>query len=167
MSAAGRRLAMSIAVARVNPAKPHDVGHASMNRQRSAGQNVGLPGGNELAAGQHFQLAEAGLVATRRHAAHRRDVADEHDPLGSLGTNHRLDDGGRQMMAIDDQAGGQPIVGQLIPDVIRMAADLWMSAVAQVRAHPRAGIDGGFDSGRSSLSYGQSRPKRRCAQRGG
>ena len=116
---------MSIAVARSTPANRITFATQTMNRQRRAGQNVRLAGRNELAARQHFQLAQARLIPARRHAAHRGDVADQHDPLRRLGPDHRLDDGRRQMMPIDDQAG---------------------RPVGRRRADPRCNSDGGGSS---------------------
>ena len=49
------------------------------------------------------------------------------------------------MMAVDDQGGRQPIFGQLIPEIIRMAAEHRVGAVAQMSAERGAGVDRGGD----------------------
>src|SRR5258706_923177 len=47
------------------------------------------------------------------------------------------------MMAVGNEAGDQAVVCKLVRDVVRMPFDHGMSAIAQMRAHPRSGIDGG------------------------
>ena len=43
------------------------------------------------------------------------------------------------MDAVDDEAGAQPVVGKLVPDVIGMAAQDGVRAVAEVRGQRRSG----------------------------
>ena len=46
------------------------------------------------------------------------------------------------MMPVGNQAGGEAVLGKLVPDVIRMPANDRVRPVAQMGAHPRPGIDG-------------------------
>ena len=53
-----------------------------------------------------FEIAQRRVVNARRSSAKVRFIADEDDALRRFGADHRLDDGRRQMVPIDDQAGG-------------------------------------------------------------
>ena len=46
-------------------------------------------------------------------------------------------------MAIEDEAGRQPILGELVPDVVRVARDQGMCPVAEMGGPARPGIDRG------------------------
>ena len=48
-------------------------------------------------------------------------------------------------MPVGDQARPQAIIGELVPDVIRMPFDLTVRPVPQVRAESRSRIDGRLD----------------------
>ena len=52
------------------------------------------------------------------------------------------------MVAVDDQASREAILGQLVPDIVGVAANRAVSAVAEMRAERSASIDGGADLGR-------------------
>ena len=61
------------------------------------------------------------------------------------------------MVAVDDQTGHQLILGELIPDVVGVAADSSVGSIAQMRAHPSPGIHGRPDLVRVGNWYGRSR----------
>ena len=52
---------------------------------------------------------------------------------------------GRQVVAVEDEAGAQAVFGQLVPDVVGVAPDDGVRPVAQVRGPARPGVDGGPD----------------------
>ena len=129
----------------VDSGKPHHVGHAGADRHGGSGQQLVLPGDHQPAVGEDFQFAKLRRIPARRQTGQARQVAHQDAALGRLGPHQALHDLGRQMMAVDDQAGHQPIFGHLIPDVIGVAAQHAVRAVAQVRAQLRAGVDGRAD----------------------
>ena len=135
----------------IDAGKAHHVGHAHADRQRRAGQELFLTRDDQLSAGQHFHLAPGGRISARRQAGLPRDVAHQDAARGRFGADECLDHFRRQMMPIDDQARRQPVFGQLVPDVVGMAAHRAMRAVAQVRAQRRPGIHGRADLGRVGI----------------
>ena len=59
-------------------------------------------------------------------------------------TKH-LSTAGGKMMTVGDDPGRQLVAGQLLPDVVGMAGELGVGAVAEVRTHGCPGGDGGVN----------------------
>ena len=129
----------------VQAGEPHDVGHSHADRQARAGEQLFLTGDDQAAVGQDFHLAAAAHVTPRRQSGQARDVADQQASLGGLGAQEGLDDFRRQVMAIHDQAGPQPIFGQLVPEVIRMPAEHAVAPLPRWVLESGAGVDRGAD----------------------
>ena len=143
------------------------IDHASdahTERLRSPGQELELAGNDQSAIVEDFDFAPHGdwsvfrpvrlagaqfigrkhgpvpftrHVSTRRLAGLPREITDEHAPLGRLGAYERLDDRWRQVLPVGNQARAKPVFGELIPEVIGMAAHTQVCTVAQMGAEPR------------------------------
>ena len=119
----------------------HHADNAGADRLARPGQQIALAGDDEPAIGEDFQRAKCGVVAAGRQAGKARQIADQHDAVGRFRPHKCFDNRRRKMMAIDDQAGREAIFGQLVPEIIRMAAQEGVGTIAQVRAERGARVD--------------------------
>ena len=66
-------------------------------------------------------------------AAGRHDgVGDQQRPLQTFGAQRDIQERRRQMESIDDKAGRQAIVGQLLPEIIGMPGQYGIGAIAEM-----------------------------------
>ena len=101
--------------------------------------------GRHAARGVQLDPQSAERIDAGRTARRRDRVGDEHAARRRLRAHHRLDRGGRQMMAVDDEAREQFVVRELLPDDVRMARERRRAAVAEMRRQRRASFHGGVN----------------------
>ena len=80
-------------------------------------------------------------VTPGRHAGERNGVGDEHQQPLPFDLVHHAHEVRRQVVAVEDGAGGQALVGELVPDLVVMAVDAGRDTVAEVGAERGAGVD--------------------------
>ena len=97
------------------------------------------------AVGVQLHLHLAQLVMSRSAAGRHHRVGDQERTLQSFGAQRDLQERPGQMDSIDDEAGRQTILGELLPNVIRMAGQHRVRAIAEVRGERRARADRGCD----------------------
>src|SRR5262245_54917942 len=81
-----------------------------------------------------------------RQTGKRAGVARQDEPRRRLDAGDAADHGGRQVVAVRDNAGAQFIRGELFPDGILMAVEDSVAAVGEMRAEPRSGRNRGADA---------------------
>ena len=108
-----------------------------------AGQQPSLSGDHQRPVRQDPQLTVAGPIPSGRTPGKTRHVADQDTAFRRLGMHECLDHRRWKVMAVGDQAGGQSVLGQLIPNVIGEDRQDEVGTIAQVRAHRGAGVHGG------------------------
>src|SRR5579859_2061270 len=76
--------------------------------------------------------ADRAVIDPRSHTRQGHRVADQDRPVDALGAQDDAHDTGWQMEAVEDDAGVQSFVGQLIPNGVGMAPEGGRDTVAQV-----------------------------------
>ena len=90
-------------------------------------------------------------VAAQGGASRGGGVGDQEAAADGLGADRGLQEGRAQVDAVDDEAGHQAVFGQLFPDVVGVAAEEGMRAVAEVGGKGGSGGHGGGDLGGGCL----------------
>jgi len=110
----------------------HGVADGHVHEQRRSGQ-VRRTRDRDTARGAELDALLPERVDAGRHPGRRDRVRHEDRPGGRLGPDHGLDGGWRQVMTVDDEAGPEVILGQLLPDDVGVPRQHLRAAVAQVR----------------------------------
>src|SRR5262245_44030947 len=84
-----------------------------------------------------FAIAQTG--SARRLSSRCDRVADEDAARDAFRAQKTFHDRRRQVMAVNDEARPQIIIGQRLPNVIWVAIDLRVRSVAKVSRNPRPG----------------------------
>src|ERR1019366_9139329 len=117
-----------------------DRGHADGVGQRQAGeahQVFDAAVHVEGAAGETVRAGEED--AAGRGAGRGGGVGDQHAAADRLGADGGFQKGGAEVDAIDDETGHQTVFGELFPDVVGVAAEELVRAVAEVGGKRGAG----------------------------
>src|SRR5262245_12256722 len=91
------------------------------------------------ARGRDFDFYISQPVSSLRLASRRYRVSNDDATRDPFRAEKTLHDRRRQMMAVDDETRPKIVIGQLLPDVIRMAIDLRVGAVAEMGRKSRPG----------------------------
>src|ERR1039457_4776461 len=119
----------------------HQVFDAAVHVQGAAGETVRAGKDNAAIAGEIDGLIGQ-VVAAGRGAGRRGGVGDQHAAADRLGADGGLQKGGPEVDAIDDETGHQAVFGELFPDVVGVAAEELVRAVAEVGGKRGAGGNG-------------------------
>ena len=129
-----------------DPGEPDQIREALVHAQRGAGEAAAA---REFDAvfGCELNLKVANTIDARRAVRGRDGVGDEDRFVESLGADSDLHEVRVEVDAVDDEPGAQFVGRHLIDDVVREARQHLMGAVAEMRAHGGAGLNGGLDLG--------------------
>src|SRR5207253_2362022 len=128
-----------------NLRKPHDRSDAAVGESPRTSQVAGSRNDN-LALGQYLQLLVPFAIAPWRQTRKAAGIASQDDAGRRLDAQDTAHDGGRQVMAVADDARPELVGGKLLPDIIIVPRQHGVRAVAQVRAQASAGGDGVTDA---------------------
>ena len=128
----------------------HQVFDAAVHVEGAAGETVGA-GEDDAAVGGEIHRLVGQEVAAGRGAGGGGGIGNEHAAVDGLGADGGFQEGGAEVDAIDDEAGHQAVFGELFPDVVGVAAEEGVRAVAEVGGKGGSGGDGGGDLGGGGL----------------
>src|SRR5262249_2115551 len=136
-SAAGTYVVIAVALRRLSPAR------CTVQRRQSASELAEPASRSDPERTRRPSARTATTPPTGVRYCHR--IADQDAPAARLGAKHRDERIDRQMVSVRDEAGRQPRLSQLRPDVVRMAGKQRVHTVAEVRGHPRTRVGSGGD----------------------
>ena len=148
----GLTVARRRASASESPAIATAIATSVGQRSGRAGE-VGRAGDAEASVRRQLDpAADRPVVDARRQPARRRGVGDQDGAVQPLGPQHRRERVGRQVMAVGDEGRGQPVLGELRPEEVRVPGQGRGDAVAEMRREAGAGLDRGARSDPGSAS---------------
>ena len=103
---------------------------ALIHAQRGTSQ-ARASGQAHTAIGVQLDIHFAQPIKARRAAGRHDSVGDQERSLQTFGAQRDVQERRRQMKSVDDEAGRQTILGQLLPQIIGMAGQHGIGAVAQ------------------------------------
>ncbi len=113
----------------------------------------------EAAVRVEFDVAADRLVVAARGGPGQGDrVRGQERAARALRSRHRRQRVGGQVVTVADQPGGEPVVGQLRPDRVRVPGQRREDAVAQVRGQGRARVGGRLELPRAGVGVAERDP---------
>jgi len=95
----------------------------------------------------YFRREPQEFEVGRNYAGGGHRIGDQDRPRGRLRADHRADRGGRQVVAVDDEAGKKAILAELLPQQVRVARQRARAAIAQMGRERGPGRHGVLDLG--------------------
>ena len=111
--------------------EPHQIFDAAVHVESAAGEPVGACEHDASVAGEIDRLVGQ-VVAARGGAGWGRRVGDQDASIDGLGANGGFEEGSVEVDAVHDEIRHQAVLGELFPDVVRVAAEDLVRTVAEV-----------------------------------